>query len=194
MSICTFLPGQDEVALIERCRREELGAYEEFCKRFSKIIYRVALRILKDENTAEDAVQETLLNAFRAMGGFRGEAKITTWLNRIVTNVCLEILRRKTKRKEDSFEEIKDFLADSLACNDSPFDCTYRRELRARLESSLRRVSAKQGEVVRMHDAEGLTIKEIARALNISEGTVKSRLFYGRQECRRYLNRSEKIH
>lgn len=194
MSICAFLPGQDEVALIERCRREESGAYEEFYKRFSKIIYRVALRILKDENAAEDAVQETLLNAFRAMGGFRGEAKITTWLNRIVTNVCLEILRRKTKRREDSFEEIKDFLADSLACNDSPFDCTYRRELRARLESSLRRVSTKQGEVVRMHDAEGLTIKEIARALSISEGTVKSRLFYGRQECRRYLNRSEKIH
>ncbi|MBI4456265.1 MAG: RNA polymerase sigma factor [Acidobacteria bacterium] len=189
-----FLLAKDEIALVERCRRQDSGAYDEFCDRFSRAIHRIALRILKDESAAQDAVQETLMNVFRAMARFRGEAKISTWLNRITTNVCLEILRRDKKRKEDSFETVQNFLADSLTHPDSPFDTVYQQELGTRLEYSLQRVSLKQRQVVRMHDLEGFTIKEIAQILNISQGTVKSRLFYGRQECRRHLNRSEKIH
>lgn len=194
MSTCAYLPMTDEVALVDRCRRQESGAYEEFYGRFSKTIYRVALRMLKDEAAAQDATQETLINVFRAIGRFRGEARISTWLNRIATNVCLEILRRDKKRKEDSFEELQEVLSDSLTSADNPFDCTYRSELGLRLESALQRVSPKQGEIVRMHDGQGLTIKEIAGRLKISEGTVKSRLFYGRQECRRHFVRSERIH
>ncbi|HEY3131217.1 MAG TPA: RNA polymerase sigma factor [Acidobacteriota bacterium] len=194
MSTRAFLPALDEIALVDRCRRQESEAYDEFYNRFKNTIYRIALRILKDQSAAEDAVQETLINVFRSIGRFRGEAKISTWLNRIATNVCLETLRRGKKQKEDSFEQLKNFLEDSLLFNDSPFNSVYQQELGARLESSLERVSQKQREIVRLHDLEGLTIKEIAQRLKISEGTVKSRLFYGRQECRRYLNRSERIH
>jgi len=194
MSTRAFLPALDEIALVDRCRRQESEAYDEFYNRFRNTIYRIALRILKDQSAAEDAVQETLINVFRSIGRFRGEAKISTWLNRIATNVCLETLRRGKKQKEDSFEQLKNFLEDSLLFNDSPFNSVYQQELGARLESSLQRVSQKQREIVRLHDLEGLTIKEIAQRLDISEGTVKSRLFYGRQECRRYLNRSERIH
>ena len=194
MSTCTYFPVAEEAALVDRCRRQESGAYEEFYGRFSRIIYRVAVRILKDEVAAQDALQETLVNVFRSIGRFRCEARISTWINRIATNVCLEMLRREKKRKEDSFEELQEVLTDSLTSDESPFDCTYRNELGVRLESSLRRVSPKQGQIVRMHDAEGLTIKEIAGALKISEGTVKSRLFYGRQECRRHFIRAERVH
>ncbi len=196
MSTRAFLPALDEIALVDGCRRQESEAYNEFFNRFRNTIYRIALRILKDQSAAEDAVQETLINVFRSIGRFRGEAKISTWLNRIATNVCLEILRRgkKKKQKEDSFEQLKNVLEDSLLFNDSPFNSVYQQELGTRLESSLQRVSQKQREIVKMHDLEGLTIKEIAQRLRISEGTVKSRLFYGRQECRRHLNRSERIH
>ena len=191
MSSCTFVPVPDELVLIDRCRRQETGAYEEFCQRFRTTIRRIALRILKDEATADDAVQETLLNVFRAIGRFRGEARISTWLNRITINVCLEILRRNKKRKEESFEEIQDVLVDSLRHKENPFDLLYRKELAKRLQQSLAQVSAKQSQIVRMHDWDGLTIGEIATLLDISEGTVKSRLFYGRHECRRRLNRAD---
>lgn len=194
MSTSAFLPTLDEISLVDRCRRQEAEAYDEFVNRFKCTIYRIALRILKDQSAAEDAVQETLINVFRSIGRFRGEAKISTWLNRIATNVCLEILRRGKKQKEDSFEELKNALEDSLLHNESPFNAVYQQELGSRLRSLLGRVSEKQREIVRMHDLEGLTIKEIAESLAISEGTVKSRLFYGRQECRRYWNRSERIH
>jgi RNA polymerase sigma-70 factor (ECF subfamily) len=189
MSSYAFVPLSDEVLLIDRCRRRENGAYEEFCSKFRSTIRRVAVRMLKDESAAEDAVQETLLNVYRAIGRFRGEARISTWLNRITTNVCLEMLRRSGKRKEESFEELQETLVDTLRNEDSPFDHLYHKELGDRLNDTLSRVSAKQGQIVKMHDWEGLTIGEIAKRLNISEGTVKSRLFYGRHECRRHLSR-----
>ncbi|HEY2934457.1 MAG TPA: RNA polymerase sigma factor [Acidobacteriota bacterium] len=194
MSTRSFLPTIDEVALVDRCRRCETGAYDEFLSRFGTTIYRVALRILKNESAAEDALQDTLVNVFRAIGKFRCEAKLSTWLNRITTNVCLEILRKEKKRKEDSFEHLQHSLEDSFPHYETPFHSVYQRELGTQLEGSLQRVSRKQREIVKMHDLEGMTIREIAEFLGISEGTVKSRLFYGRQECRRHLNRSERIH
>lgn len=193
-SALSFFPVSEETSLVQRCQRHEAGAYDEFCGRFSGKIHRVALRILRDESAADDAVQEALMNAFRAMGRFRGEARVSTWLNRIVTNVCLETLRRSRKRKEESFEELEPVLAESLTVGDNPFDFVRRRELGSRLEFSLGKLSPKQREIVQMHDVEGLTIKEVSQRLNISEGTVKSRLFYGRQECRRHFSRSERIH
>ena len=191
MSSIAFVPLTDEVMLIDRCRRHESGAYEEFCSKFRSTIRRVAVRMLKDESAAEDAVQETLLNVYRAIGRFRGESRISTWLNRITTNVCLEMLRRGRKRKEESFEEMQEVLVDTLRHEDSPFDRLYQKELGERLGSSLANISPKQGQIVKMHDWDGLTIGEIARKLNISEGTVKSRLFYGRHECRRNLSRGQ---
>ncbi|MBI2821132.1 MAG: RNA polymerase sigma factor [Acidobacteria bacterium] len=194
MSTSCFAGNEEEIALVDRCRRQEAGAYDDFCDRYGETIRRIALRILKDQTAAEDAVQETLINVFRAIGRFRGDSRISTWLNRIATNVCLEILRRDKRRKEDSFEVLQEVLVDSLVHADSPFDFVYRREVGSRLEFSLGRVSPKQRQIIKMHDVEGRTIKEIAQLLNISQGTVKSRLFYGRQECRRHLNRLERIH
>ena len=176
-----------EAGLISRIQKRDDRAFVELVDRFRPRILRTALRILKEPFAAEDALQETFLNVYRAAGSFRGEALVGTWINRIAVNVCLEILRRNKKhdqRTEDDVSETPGLPEDSRRSPDVLFQ---RRETRQRVQAALERLGEKHRDVVFLHDLEGYTIREIADQIGCAEGTVKSRLFYGREELKRYL-------
>lgn len=166
--------------------REEDAFQELFCK-FRPTIFRTALRILKEEHSAEDALQETFINIYRAAGKFRGDSKIGTWVNRIAINVCLEMLRKNRKHRQRTDEDISEDRTLEAPRSSIPYERTRRTEIRERVERALRRLSDKHSSVVRLHDLEGFTIREISKILDIAEGTVKSRLFYGREELKKQL-------
>lgn len=176
-----------EASLIERVKRDEEGAFQELFSLFRPKIFRTALRILKEEKSAEDATQETFLNVFRAARKFRGDSKVGTWINRIAVNVCLEILRKNKKHqwRDDVDISQQHQLPDHRAV--SPFETARQREVRRRVRGAIARLGPKHSYVVQRHDLEGFTIKEIAAQLQVAEGTVKSRLFYGREELKRRL-------
>jgi RNA polymerase sigma-70 factor (ECF subfamily) len=171
------------LVLLHRCRMNDPEACDEFYSRFNRKIFSTAFRILGEEASAEDALQETLLNVYRGLANFRGDSKISTWISRITVNVCLGILRRG---KGKHFVDLEDEAArdlPALATPDvDPMEHAAREELRRLIETSFARMSPKQSEVVRLHDLEGYTIQEIAKIIHCPAGTVKSRLFYGRQE------------
>jgi len=169
--------------LLERCRMKDADAYTELYARYNRRVFNTAYRILGEEASAEDALQETMLNVYRGLSRFRGDSQISTWISRITVNVCLGILRKSRSRPTEELDEgiARDIPVESTPDND-PLEYAERAEIRSAIEGTFRRMTAKQAVVVRLHDMEGHTIEEIAELVDCPAGTVKSRLFYGRQE------------
>ncbi len=169
--------------LLQRCKLNDREACDELFSQYTRRIFNTAYRILGEEASAEDALQETLLNVYRGLGNFRGESKISTWISRITVNVCLGMLRKsKNKQNVDIDDEwARELPADSTPSID-PLEYTSLKELRANIDETFASMSGKQSVVVRLHDMEGHTIEEIAGIVGCPVGTIKSRLFYGRQE------------
>lgn len=176
-----------ETNLIGQLRSAEEGAFQNLFHHFSQKIFRTALKILKEEESAKDALQETLINIHRAACSFRGEAKLATWINRITVNVCLEILRKNKKHSNRTADDISDYLTLEDPVTSNPYRETRRAEVKGRVHAALDRLNEKHRIVVKMHDLEGFTIREIAEQVGVAEGTIKSRLFYGRHELRKQL-------
>jgi RNA polymerase sigma-70 factor, ECF subfamily len=171
------------VALLRRCMSNEPDACRELFAQYNRKIFNTAYRILGEEFLAEDALQETLLNVYRGISSFRGDSKVSTWISRITINVCLGMLRKGKNRQcsELDDEAVADLQAEPTPFVD-PLAHTSLAELRSFVREAFGRMSEKQGIVVRLHDMEGNTIQEIAKIIGCPAGTVKSRLFYGRQE------------
>ena len=171
------------VTLLNRCLSNDPDACTELFARYNRKIFNTAYRILGEEASAEDALQETLLNVYRGISSFRGDSKVSTWISRITINVCLGMLR---KGKNKQYVELDDELARDLPAEATSFTDPLAHasleELRFLVQETFSRMSEKQGIVVRLHDMEGHTIQEISKIIGCPVGTVKSRLFYGRQE------------
>jgi RNA polymerase sigma-70 factor, ECF subfamily len=174
---------EDNAALLNRCMDQDPEAYNELFALYNRRIFNTAYRILGEESSAEDALQETLLNVYRGIANFRGDSKISTWISRITINVCLGMLRKGKNRQYVDFEDesAKQLQAELTPYSD-PLEHASLAELRTMVQEVFGRMSDKQGLVVRLHDMEGNTIQDIAKIIGCPPGTVKSRLFYGRQE------------
>ncbi len=183
---------QEEMGLdlLERYRRDDPDACNALLALYNRRIFTTAYRILGEESQAEDALQETLINIYRGLNRFRGDSKISTWISKITVNVCLGMIRKGRNRHSvslDDEETAKEIPANATPYVD-PLRYTAANELGTFIQKAFEKMSDKQGEVVRLHDMEGNTIPEIARILRCPVGTVKSRLFYGRQEFKDIYN------
>jgi RNA polymerase sigma-70 factor (ECF subfamily) len=171
--------------LLRRCSSNDADACNELYALYNRRIFNTAYRILGEESSAEDALQETLLNVYRGLSKFRGDSKFSTWISRITINVCLGMLR---KGKNLQYVELEDETARNLpaepGCSLNPLAYTELEELKTLIRETFSRMSKKHCVVVRLHDMEGNTIQKIAEIIGCPVGTVKSRLFYGRQEFR----------
>ena len=177
------------LALLKRCVSQDPEAYNELFARYKRMIFNTAYRILGEEASAEDALQETLLNIYRGIASFRGDSKVSTWISRITINVCLGMLRKgKNRQFIDIEDETSRKLPTEMTPETDPLAYTSQNELRTLVNETFRRMSEKQRLAVRLHDMEGNTIQEIANITRCPAGTVKSRLFYGRQEFRDIFN------
>lgn len=173
--------------LVERLQAYDEGAFLDLYDKFQQRIYRTALRILKEEEAAKDALQQTMMNIFKAVGRFRGDSQLTTWINRITLNVCFEMLRKNRKHDLRTDEDIDTYYDLEGQAAGSPFRQVVRREAGRRVHAALSRIGTRQRRVVLLHDLQGYTIREIADLLGVPEGTIKSRLFYGREELKKQL-------
>lgn len=178
-----------DMMILQGCISNDPDACDELFSQYNRKIFNTAYRILGEEASAEDALQETMLNVYRGISRFRGDAKISTWISRITINVCLGMLRKGKKRNlvEIDEESSENLPAESNSFSD-PMEYASREELRSHIRETFKRMTGKQALVVRLHDMEGNTIEEIAKIIRCPVGTVKSRLFYGRQEFKTLFN------
>jgi RNA polymerase sigma-70 factor, ECF subfamily len=173
----------------------DLASFEALMRRNNSRLFRVARSILKDEAEAEDALQEAYVQAYRKIGGFRGEAEMGTWLTRIVINQALMQLRRRKRqqvvvplRGPDPDRDVQEAnVADPRA--ESPADTTLRAEVRKIIERRIDELPVAFRTVFVMREVEEMTVDETAACLGIPAATVRTRLFRARALLREALDR-----
>jgi RNA polymerase sigma factor (sigma-70 family) len=170
-------------------------AFETAVKTYMPRLRRVALRILRNTQDAEDALQDALLAAFTKLSQFKGEAQITTWLTTIVLNSARGILRRQSAHKVMSLDEpsgegpivVEDFVAFS---GTTPEDLYQKQERRSAVERAMQRLSPKTRKTFQLVVLEGWTMREAAEKMGVTDATVKARLFRARIDIKRLVRRS----
>jgi RNA polymerase sigma-70 factor, ECF subfamily len=183
----------DDLRLAEALREGAECAYEELLTRFQQPVYNLAIRLLGDATEASDVVQEVFLKVFRNIGSFRGHSTLKTWIYRITVNEAHNARRwffRHRRREVELDSNPEDTRHWKEAIPDrrrSPYEVAVEREQHVMIEAALGRMNPIFREAVVLRDITGLSYEEIAEVLNVSLGTVKSRILRGREALREQL-------
>ena len=182
-----------ERTLVARIGAGDRAAFAELMRRHNRRLYRLARATLRDAAEAEDALQEAYLSAYRAIGQFRGDAALSTWLSRLVLNECFGRLRRQARRDNvvpmlhGSFDTGHEVM--STATTETPDQALVRTEMRALLERKLDELPEAFRTVFVLRCVEELSVEDTAECLEIPEATVRSRHFRARALLRESLAR-----
>lgn len=165
--------------IVERALTGDAEAFSEIVRRWERRIFALAYGILGREEDARDATQETFLAAFRSLRGFRGEAKVSSWLHRIAVNQCITRQRRAKVRNEAALddEQEKDAAKFSAPVSFSPARAVESRQMTEAVRCAVNSLPIELRQVVVMKEFEELTFREIADTLDLPLSTVKSRLY-----------------
>jgi len=168
----------DEI-IVERALTGDADAFGEIVRRWERRIFALAYGMLGREEDARDATQETFLAAFRNLRGFRGEAKVSSWLHRIAVNQCITRQRRTKVRSESALEEEQEKHAGRFAAplSYSPAAVTEGAQVTLAVRRAVNSLPLELRQIVLMKEFEELTFREISDALDLPLSTVKSRLY-----------------
>ena len=193
-------PIQCEADLLARLRAGDEAAYEELVRAETRHLLAVARRLLRNEEDAQDAVQQAFLSAFRALPDFNGQSRLTTWLHRIVTNAALMKLRTRGRRPEDSIEDLLPAFLDDGHHTEQfaewalPADTKLlRRETRALVRAAIDALPHAYRTVLLLRDIEEMSTEEAARTLGVNPNTVKIRLHRARQALLKLLTPAMRV-
>ncbi|MDQ2950266.1 MAG: sigma-70 family RNA polymerase sigma factor [Acidobacteriota bacterium] len=184
---------QEDAWILRGLRAGIDEAYEELIERFQQPVYSMVFRLLGNPNDASDVVQDVFLKVFRSVGAFREQSSLRTWVYRIAVNEAHNHRRWFSRhcRQEVSMENERDGQASSVELardpGRSPFDLALDNENRMLIERALTRINPTFRTAVVLRDIENLSYEEIAEILQLSLGTVKSRILRGREALRREL-------
>jgi RNA polymerase sigma-70 factor (ECF subfamily) len=184
------MPSDEE--LIERIRQGEREAYQVLVEKYQQRMYAVAYGLLGNREDALDTVQEAFVKAYRSLAKFKGESSLYTWLYRITVNAAIDLERKAGRREEVEFrdeiepdEEKGEYPAAPLS--ESPAERLMRKELGGLIDDAIQKLPSEQRTAIVLREIEGLSYKEIAGIMKCSEGTVMSRLHYGRKKLQELL-------
>ena len=178
--------------LVARSRGGDLDSFNQLVLRWERPIYALAYRVIGREEDARDVAQETFLRAFRALSGFKGQAKFSSWLYRIALNLCRDWIRRQRRAPVSQFPEDIDILEAAAATEpvESIEDLVARRELSAVVEEAMAKLPDEQRTAIILKEYHGLTFQEIADLLDCPLSTVKTRLYQGLTVIRKQLQQA----
>jgi len=193
-TILQALPQADS-ELVKKAQQGNNKAFEELVRRYEQKVYNIAFRMLGKEEEAKDAMQDSFLRAYRFISKFKGESTFYTWLYRITTNVCLTRLKQRQKKEsltlsldqpiadaEDAQREIPDFKY-------SPELLHERQVMQKALQSAINELPSEYRSVIVLRELQGLSNKEVSKALRLTVASVKSRLHRGRVFLRNRLSK-----
>jgi RNA polymerase sigma-70 factor (ECF subfamily) len=179
-------PTGDDALLVDRLRRGDARAFEDLVIAYQHRVFGVALRMLGNRAEAEELAQEVFLRVHRGIGEFRGEAKLSTWLYGIASRLCLSRLsggeRKLVRQGEETLERLP-------GAGGDPAARVEENELTQALHRAIDELSEERRIVVVLRDVEGLSYEEIATALDLEPGTVRSRLHRARMDLKEKLER-----
>jgi RNA polymerase sigma-70 factor (ECF subfamily) len=190
--IVTYGPA-DEYKLIRRAQDGDLDAYDELIKRNQERIYATIYHMTSNHEDANDLAQETFIKAYQVLKSFKGGASFYTWVYRIAVNKTINFLKQRNRRSQMSLNEV-DFNAENdpdlvaLISDKTPRREAALAELQEKLNEALQKLSDSHRMAVVLHDVQGVPHEEIAKIMGCNIGTVRSRLFYARQQLQAYLS------
>jgi RNA polymerase sigma factor (sigma-70 family) len=180
----------DENELVRLAAKGDDRAFEKLVELYEKRIYTTALRMTGNPDDAYDISQETFIRVYRSLKGFKGDAKFSTWVYRIVTNLCIDFNRKSKRIKQVPLENNDEEEPFTITISDDRFDPERnleRSEIVRAINKALGSLSDEHKEIFILRELDGLSYAEIAEVKMIEEGTVKSRLFRAREKLREAL-------
>ena len=170
-----------ERALVDRCRREEPGAFEELVNQYKNLVFALIARTVSDRSRAEDLAQDVFLRIHRGLPYFRGDARLSTWIYRIVINVCTQ--DKGSARPAVSLDD-----PDARVATPSTIDRRFGDlELRDRLEKAIQQLPVQYRLLIAAHYLEGVQYEDLAEAMSLPLGTVKTQLHRAKRQLRQLL-------
>jgi RNA polymerase sigma factor (sigma-70 family) len=182
----------EEMQLVHRARQGDLCAYDELVKRYQERIYATIYHMTANHEDANDLAQESFVKAFQALKSFKGGSSFYTWLYRIAVNKTINFLKQRKNRQHMSLNDL-DFNAEhnpdlvALISDKTPRREAGLNELQEKLNAAMLKLSESHRMAVVLHDVQGLSHEEIAKVMHCNIGTVRSRLFYARQQLQALL-------
>ena len=171
--------------------RRDAAAFEALAAQHERAIYLLCLRMMGNPNDAQDCAQEAFLNAYRAFGGFRGQASGKTWLYRIAYNACLDALRKR--RNDSSLEALRETGFDPADPSPGTEEQVIAKDERRRLREAIALLPDDQREALILTQLEKVPYEEVAQALGVSEGTVKSRVNRAKARLKEILSEQREL-
>ncbi len=183
---------EDELTL-RRAKEGDPDAFSRLMLPRQQALWRFCWSILRNDQNAHDAVQETMLKAWRSLPGYRGEAPLNAWLMRIARNCCLDSLRAARAHPTESVEEMAESGHEPRDSRQGPEEALEKKEERRVLRESLDKLSPEHREALILFTAQGRSYEEIAELTGVAVGTVKSRISRARAELLKLTGRAEKV-
>jgi RNA polymerase sigma-70 factor (ECF subfamily) len=174
-----------DISLVREAQGGNRAAFDQLVRNHDEAVLRLVLRITGAQSEAQDISQEAFLRIYKSLGGFRFDSSFSTWIYRIVSNVCLDYLRRNLRRKErsavrvnvnDEERDLLDQVSDERPAN-NPERLLLSRELRAKISRALQELTPRQRTVFKLRHFQGLKLQAIGEILNTSEASIKNTLF-----------------
>jgi RNA polymerase sigma-70 factor (ECF subfamily) len=190
--------GLDDAVLIERCQKGDRTAFDELIRRHSERAYKYAFRLTGNAEEASDVVGDAFVRVFNAMKNFKGQSAFTTWLYRIITNCFLDLRKKDRSKQTTSLDAMLQTPDGEMARqiedpNRNPYQEAERSSREDRVMHAVDQLAEYQKAMIMMFHVEMLSYEEIAEALDLPIGTVKSRLNRARLSLREILTRDEEL-
>ncbi len=182
----------DDETLVRRTQGGDPGAFDELFRRFSPRVYGLVYNMTGSHEDASDLVQEVFAKAYRSIRGFQGKSSFYTWIHSIGVNMTINFLKKRGRRQQMSLDDEENGLQNDKALgalveNRDPGREASLNDLKQRLNEAMLKLSHDHRAVVTMFDIQGMPHAEIAQILGVSEGTVRSRLFYAHRQLQAHL-------
>jgi len=184
---------QSDVELVKAARKGDMRAYDQLVQRYEERIYATIYHMTSNHEDANDLAQETFIKAYSALKSFKGDSSFYTWVYRIAVNKTINFLKQRKNKTSLSLNDL-DFNIEndpelvSLVSDNTPRRDIGLAELQEKLNAAMQKLSDVHRMVVTLHDVQGLSHEEIADIMDCNVGTVRSRLFYARQQLQAYLS------
>jgi RNA polymerase sigma-70 factor (ECF subfamily) len=188
----SILPESGDMELVQRARKGDFSAYDDLVRRYQERIYATIYHMTSNHEDANDLAQETFIKAFQALNSFKGGSSFYTWIYRIAVNKTINFLKQRKNKTQMSLDDL-DIKAENdpdlvaLVSERTPRRDSDLAELQEKLNEAMLRLSDSHRLVVTLHDVQGMSHEEIAKIMDCNVGTVRSRLFYARQQLQGYL-------
>jgi RNA polymerase sigma-70 factor (ECF subfamily) len=178
--------------LVARTKAGDAGAFDDLVRRYSPRVYGLVYHMTSNHEETNDLLQDVFLKAFRSINSFRGDSSFYTWIHTIAANMTINFLKKRNRRRGVSLDDVDSHIENDPDYIEATAGSDPRREanlseLQKRLNEAMQKLSHDHRAVVTMFDIQGMPHAEIAKILGISEGTVRSRLFYAHRQLQNYL-------